>query len=150
MSSEYRHIVRIAGRDVDGSKRLIYGLSMIKGVGVNLATAIVDALNLKRETRIGELTDEMVERIEEAITDPPRHGIPPWLLNRRKDRETGRSIHLTGSDLELKVKGDIDLMKEIRSWKGVRHSLGLKVRGQRTRTTGRKGRVVGVRKKRAG
>jgi small subunit ribosomal protein S13 len=38
-------------------------------------------------------------------------------------------------------------MKDIRTWKGIRHSLGLKVRGQRTRTTGRSGKAVGVKKK---
>ena len=47
----------------------------------------------------------------------------------------------------MSVKSDIDFMTDIRSWKGIRHSLGLKVRGQRTRTTGRKGRAVGVAKK---
>ncbi|MEM4165256.1 MAG: 30S ribosomal protein S13 [Nitrososphaerales archaeon] len=51
-----------------------------------------------------------------------------------------------GADLELAVKNDIEREKMVGSWRGIRHSLGLKVRGQRTRTTGRKGRTVGVRK----
>ena len=38
-------------------------------------------------------------------------------------------------------------MKEIRNWRGIRHALGLKVRGQRTRTSGRSGKAVGVKKK---
>ena len=45
---------------------------------------------------------------------------------------------------ELKIKEDIQREMKIKSWRGVRHSLGLKVRGQRTRTTGRKGGPVGV------
>ena len=65
-----------------------------------------------------------------------------------KDPETGKDVHLTGSDLDLSVKRDIDLMKEIRSWKGERHARGLKVRGQRTKTTARRGRSIGVSKKR--
>jgi small subunit ribosomal protein S13 len=69
------------------------------------------------------------------------------MFNRRKDLETGRDEHLIGPDLVLRNKADIDFMRDIRTWKGVRHSLGLKVRGQRTKTTGRKGRAVGVRKK---
>jgi small subunit ribosomal protein S13 len=56
---------------------------------------------------------------------------------------------LIGPDLTLRTKADIDFVKEIRTWKGVRHSLGLKVRGQRTKSTGRKGRAVGVKKKAA-
>jgi len=66
------------------------------------------------------------------------------MLNRRKDIQTGKDLHLLGSDLQLRVKDDIDVMKETRSWKGDRHARGLKVRGQRTKTTARKGRSVGV------
>ncbi|MEM2901905.1 MAG: 30S ribosomal protein S13 [Candidatus Bathyarchaeia archaeon] len=147
MSSEYRHIVRVCGTDIDGSKKVTYGLTKIKGVGYSFANAVVRALNLKQDVRIGELSEGDVNRIENAINDPAKYGIPSWVFNRRKDVWTGQSFHLTGSDLDLKVKEDIDLMKELKSWKGVRHSLGLKVRGQRTRTTGRKGRAVGVKKK---
>ncbi|HID16897.1 TPA: 30S ribosomal protein S13 [Candidatus Bathyarchaeota archaeon] len=145
---EYRHIVRIAGKDIDGTKKLVYGLTNIKGVGISLANAIVNALNLNPNLRIGNLTEEDVAKIEGALSDPLKYGLPTWLLNRGKDLTTGRDVHLIGSDLELRTKMDIDLMKSIKSWKGVRHALGLKVRGQRTRTTGRKGKTVGVRKKR--
>ncbi len=147
MSSEYKYIVRIAGTDIDGSKKLIYGLTKIKGVGLNLASAMVRALDLKVDTRIGNLSEAEVEKIESIITDPVKYNIPTHMLNRRRDRATGQSFHLIRSDLDLKVKDDIDFMKEIMSWRGMRHSLGLKVRGQRTRTTGRTGRSVGVKKK---
>jgi len=70
------------------------------------------------------------------------------MFNRRKDTQTGRDLHLLASDLTLREREDIDLMRETRSWKGERHSLGLKVRGQRTKTTARKGRSVGVSRKR--
>lgn len=148
MPSEYRHIVRILGTDLDGSKRIAYGLSKIKGVGMNLAHAVVNALNLNPNLRVGELSDDLVSKIEDAIRDPAKYGLPSWLLNRRKDLETGRDLHLVGSDLDLRIRADIDLMKEIKSWRGIRHALGLKVRGQKTRTTGRKGKTVGVRRKR--
>lgn len=148
MSSEYKHIVRIKGTDIDGSKKIVYGISRIKGVGVNLANAIVNALGLNPTTRVGDLSDVDIEKIASAVNDPQKLGIRPLMLNRKRDRETGRDTHFTGSDLDLKIKSDIDFMKEIRSWRGVRHALGLKVRGQRTRTTGRTGRSVGVKKKR--
>lgn len=148
MSEEFRHIVRIVGTDIDGSERLEYGLTKIKGVDVNMAKAILRAADLDPGARVGNLTDKEVQRIVGVLEDPTEHGIPTWLLNRRKDLETGRGFHLVGPDLTLRVKSDIDLMKQTRSWKGVRHSLGLKVRGQRTKTTGRTGRVVGVRRKR--
>ncbi len=147
MSREFRHIVRLMGTDVDGSKKVPYGLSKIRGVGHNYALAVVKAARLSPESRIGTLSEAEMARIEDAIKDPMKHGIPPRLFNRRKDVETGRDVHLVGPDLTLSTKADIDLMKDIRSWKGIRHSLGLKVRGQRTRTTGRSGKAVGVKKK---
>jgi small subunit ribosomal protein S13 len=144
---EYRHIVRIAGTDIDGSKMLVYGLAKIKGIGVSFANAIVNAIKLNPNIRVGELSGEQVAQIEDVINNPAKYNIPVWFFNQRKDLITGRDIHLIGSDLELKEKMNIELMKSIKSWKGVRHALGLKVRGQKTRTTGRKGITVGVKKK---
>jgi len=147
LSREFRHILRVSGTDVDGTKKLIYGLGKIRGVGASFASAIVKAAELRAEMRLGDLTEAEVQRLEDVMHDPAKYGLPPRLFNRRKDLETGRDSHLIGPDLTLKTKSDIDFAKDIRSWKGVRHSLGLKVRGQRTRTTGRKGRAVGVAKK---
>ena len=93
------------------------------------------------------ITEEERERIEEAIYDPISAGIPEWMLNRQKDPETGESKLLTGSDLLLQHKTDIDRMIRKRSWRGVRHSRGLKVRGQRTKATGRRGSTMGVSRK---
>ena len=72
------------------------------------------------------------------------------MVNRSKDLRTGEDLHIIGNRLDLQFKNDIDRMKKIKSYKGVRHHLKLKVRGQRTKSTGRHGLVVGVmrRKKR--
>ncbi|MEM2094774.1 MAG: 30S ribosomal protein S13 [Candidatus Bathyarchaeia archaeon] len=147
--SEYRHILRLAGTDLDGSRQVPYGLKKIRGVGINYARAVARAANVPETSRLGSLSDTELQRLEEVLRNPVKFGIPIWMLNRRKDLDTGLDIHLIGPDLELRTKTDIDFMKNIRSWKGIRHSLGLKVRGQRTRTTGRTGRTVGVRKKAA-
>jgi small subunit ribosomal protein S13 len=147
MSREFRFILRFMGTDVDGSKKVIFGLSKVRGVGPNLAQAIVKVAKVNPESRMGSLSEAELSRVEDVIRDPLKHGIPVRMVNRRKDIETGRDMHLTGPDLVLKIKSDVDLMKDIKSWKGVRHSLGLKVRGQRTRTTGRSGKAVGVKKK---
>ncbi len=143
----FRHIVRIAGQDVDGSKKVVYAISQIKGIGINLAQAIVRVVGVNPDVRIGFLSEAEIKRIENAIKDVRSQGIPAWMYNRRKDLETGKDVHLIGSDLVLRVKADIDLMKKIKCWKGVRHALGLKVRGQKTRTTGRSGQTVGVTRK---
>jgi small subunit ribosomal protein S13 len=147
MSKEFKHIIRIKGTDLDGSKKVSYGLTKIKGIGVSMANTIVKLGNLKADSRLGNLTDAEISKIEDIISDFSKYSIPSRLVNRRKDLESGRDIHLITADLTLSTKNDIDFMKNIRSWKGVRHSLGLKVRGQRTKCTGRTGRSVGVKKK---
>jgi small subunit ribosomal protein S13 len=144
----FRYIVRVAATDIDGSLKTAYGLAEIKGVGVNLAYSICRRLGIDPEMRIGYLTDEEIKRIEDLLRDPKAYGLPSWLLNRRKDYTTGKDMHVIGAELIFYVKQDIEREKKIKSWRGIRHALGLKVRGQRTRTTGRLGLTVGVRKKR--
>ncbi len=149
MSEEaFKYIVRIAGTDVDGSLKTAWGLAEIKGIGINLAYALCRLLGIDPEKRIGFLTDAEIKKLEEAFKNPSAYGIPSWMLNRRKDYSSGNDMHLIGAELLFYVKQDIDREKKIKSYRGIRHALGLKVRGQRTRTTGRLGITVGVRKKR--
>ncbi len=147
MSREFNHILRIADTDLDGTLKVGYALSNIKGVGIRLAQAILRKANINPETRIGFLSDAEVEKLEDIIANPAKHGFPGWLLNRPKDIETGNDHHLIGPDLDLQVKSDIEELKKSKSWRGYRHAYSLKVRGQRTRTTGRKGKAMGVKRK---
>ena len=146
MAEEFRHIVRICGTDMDGSKKLAYGLAKIKGIGISFAQSIIKKAQLNPEIRIGLLSDEDVQKLESLINSREKGKIPSFLFNRRKDLETGTDIHLYGSDLTFRQKLDIDFVRALKSWRGVRHSLGLKVRGQKTRTSGRKGKAMGVRR----
>jgi small subunit ribosomal protein S13 len=146
VSSEFKHIVRIGGRDLKGEKKLASSLADLKGVGLNLAYTIINALKLDAKTRLGFLTDQQISEIGDALQDPSKIGITQWAFNRRKDVETGSNLHFISADLDYAIKSDLEREKNTGSWRGVRHSLGLKVRGQRTRTTGRKGRTIGVRK----
>ncbi|MDG6913841.1 MAG: 30S ribosomal protein S13 [Nitrososphaerota archaeon] len=145
-ASEFRHLVRISGRDLAGGKKLIVALADLKGVGFNFANVITTKLSLDPRVRLGTLTEAQVDQIEQAIQSTTKAALPEWYYNRRNDPETGEAKQLLGADLDFIQKGDIEDERNIQSWKGIRHSLGLKVRGQRTRTTGRKGRTVGVRK----
>ncbi|MCD6504855.1 30S ribosomal protein S13 [Candidatus Bathyarchaeota archaeon] len=150
MSRQFQHIVRIVDRDLDGSLKVAYALTGLKGIGINLAQMILKKAGIDPDMRLGFLTESEIESLSDVIQNPSKYDIPEWALNRRKDLETGKNLHLLGADLELRVKSDIDLMKRIKCWKGVRHALGLRVRGQRTKTTGRTGKAVGVRRRRAG
>ncbi len=149
MSRELRYIVRILNTDVDGSLKVPYALARVKGIGINLGYAIARVAGIDPDLRIGLLTDKQVEKIEQVAKNPVAFGVPRWMVNRRFDPATGKDLHLLGAELELAVKEDIQLMMRTKSWKGIRHSLGLKVRGQRTRTTGRTGMTVGVSRKAA-
>lgn len=148
MSKEFRHIIRIAGADLDGAKKVGYALTGVKGIGIRLANVIAQKAGVDPQIRLGFLPEADIEKIEEILKNPAKYGLPSWLLNRPKDRETGKAVHLIGPDLTLQIKSDIDEMKKIKSWMGFRHAHGLKVRGQRTRTTGRKAKAVGVKRKR--
>ncbi len=147
MSKEFRHILRITGTDIGGTLKMPFALKRIRGVNLNLANAILKKAGINPEKRAGFLTEVEVERIEKIIKELTKFELPSWLLNRRKDMETGKDLHLIRADLDLRTKMDIKQMKEIKSWRGYRHAYGLKVRGQRTKTTGRKGKAVGVRVK---
>ena len=145
-SQEFNHIVRIVGNDIRGEKKMIIGLTQIKGIGYNFATAILDALKINPNSNVGYLNDSEVQAIEKLISDPHSSNFPTWFLNRRKDVETGNDIHLLTSDIDFTLRNDIERERITSSWRGYRHMYGLKVRGQRTRCTGRKGGAVGVAK----
>jgi small subunit ribosomal protein S13 len=144
--TEYKHITRVAGKDIEGSKKIVVALSEIRGIGYNLAQVILQSLNISPSLRIGFLTDKEITEIETAIRNPSHIGIPSWCLNRQKDMDSGGNNHFITSDLDFAVSGDIEREKSVMSWRGYRHMFGLKVRGQCTRTTGRRGGAVGVKK----
>ena len=146
-AQEFRHIVRILGTDSAGTLKVSYSVSSIKGVSRSLANAILKKANISPDLRSGFLTEADISKIEDIVKDPSKYNLPIWLFNRRKDSDSGKDMHLISADLVLRTKTDIDEAKNIRSWRGYRHAYGLKVRGQRTKTTGRSGKSLGVKKK---
>ncbi len=134
------------GNDIPGEKKVLVGLTQIKGIGYSFATAILDSLKINTNSNIGNLSDTDVQAIEKLILDPISSNFPIWFLNRRKDIETGSNLHLLTSDIPFTLRNDIERERITASWRGYRHLNGLKVRGQRTRTTGRKAGAVGVAK----
>ncbi|MHA1490908.1 MAG: 30S ribosomal protein S13 [Promethearchaeota archaeon] len=133
---------------VDGNAKIEYGLTQIRGIGKRFAQAIVIAAGFDSNIRIGAIQEKDLNKLEEIILNPLKYGIPVWMLNRKKDLRTGEDLHVIGNQLEITVKRDVDRMKKIKSYKGVRHHLRLKVRGQKTKSTGRHGLVVGVMRRR--
>ena len=135
------------GTDMQGTLKTVYALTKIKGISLSLSNAILKKAGVNPDVRVGFLTETEINKIEDIIKEPTKYNLPNWLFNRRKDAETGKDTHLTSADLILRAKTDIDQEKAIRSWRGYRHAYGLKVRGQHTKTTGRAGKSLGVKKK---
>ncbi|MDC0193481.1 30S ribosomal protein S13 [Candidatus Nitrosopelagicus sp.] len=146
MSTQYENLIRILGNDIPGERKILVGLTQIRGVGMMFANSIINHLKIDPNSKIGYLNSEQVSSIEKVIEDPQSSNFPTWFLNRRKDAETGKDLHLVTSDIAFNVRNDIEREKSVFSWRGYRHMFGLKVRGQRTRCTGRKGGAVGVAK----
>ena len=134
-------LVRILSEDIEGKMALYAGLTKIKGVSWGIANAVCKALNLDKNRKIGSLSQEEIKKISEFIKNPK---IPGYLLNRRKDFETGENTHVSGTDLELQKEFDIKRLKKIKSYRGVRHAAGLPTRGQRTKGHFRKNKTKGA------
>ncbi len=145
---KFRHIVRVAQTDLKGQKSVLFALKGIKGVGFMFANAICRTTRIDPTRRMGELGDDDVQKLNAIITNPVNAGIPKWMLNKRSDIETGEAKHVLGGDLSFAQQNDIKRMQKMKCYKGVRHYMGLPVRGQRTSSNHRKnkGKVVGVKK----
>ena len=137
-----KSIIRILGADISGEASIYPGLTRIKGVSWSFSNALCTFLGIDKKRKISSLNASEIEKISSFMKKPV--GLKDFLLNRRRDIETGEDKHLITSDLELQRDFDIRRMKQTRSYKGWRHALGQPVRGQRTRSHFRKGRSIGV------
>lgn len=146
---EIKYFVRIANTDLDGKKPICHAMTKIKGISFMFSNMVCTLASIDKGKISGLLTEEEVKRIDDMIKDPVKAGAPLWMLNRRADPIEGTNAHLVTANLTFVQENDIKLMKKIKSYRGIRHSLGLPVRGQRTRSNFRKnkGNVLGVKKK---
>jgi len=150
-SDDFKGRLRIAGREINGHSTIEKALARIKGIGPSLAHSIakiiIKKLKVDENEKIGNLTDEQLDELEKMIYEPKKMGIPEWMLNRKNDPETGENKHLLSSDLDFQKTQDVKGLIKIKAYRGVRHMHGLTSRGQRTKTSGRKGLTLGVQRK---
>jgi small subunit ribosomal protein S13 len=140
---DIRYFVRIGQTDLDGTKSVERALTGMNGIGRRTARIIADQSGIDRTATLGRLDDEDVESIIEHVQGFAED-VPTWLTNRPNDYFTGEASHEIGNDLSLTRQQDINRMQMISSYKGVRHERGQKVRGQRTKSTGRSEGTIGV------
>ena len=143
---DFRFLVRLASTDLDGKNTVAQGLTGIKGVNNRLSRVIVAETGLDQNEKLGNLSDEDIEKLGEALERIDEF-IPGWMRNRQKDNDTGDDVHIIGSEIDLQLRDDLNRLKKIRSWRGQRHEHNLPVRGQRTKANGRTGLTVGVQRK---
>jgi small subunit ribosomal protein S13 len=122
-------MARIAGVDIPREKRVVIGLTYIYGVGHTRAAETLAAAEVDPDTRVRDLTDDEVVKLRQHIENAYR----------------------VEGDLRREIANNIKRKIEIGSYQGVRHRIGLPVRGQRTHTNARtrkgpKRAVGGIRK----
>ncbi|ESP04475.1 hypothetical protein LOTGIDRAFT_198613 [Lottia gigantea] len=144
---KFQHILRIQNTNIEGKRKIMYAMTAVKGIGRRFANIMCKKANIDLRLRAGELSEEDVERLVTVMNNPRQYKIPDWFLNRQKDIKDGKFSQILSNGLDNKLREDLERLKKIRAHRGLRHYWGLRVRGQRTKTTGRRGRTVGVAKK---
>lgn len=144
-SADFQHILRILNTNVNGREKVRYALTAISGIGRRFATIICKKADIDMNKRAGELSPEEIDRLVAVIQNPvSTFKIPSYYLNRQKDTKTGKDEQVVANNLQAKLRTDLEWLKKMRSHRGLRHYWGLRVRGQHTKTTGRRGKTVGV------
>ena len=137
-SNEFQHILRILNTNVEGKRNVVFALTKIRGLGRRFADLICKKAEVDVNKRAGELTADEIEKIVAIIQSPKQFKIPLWFLNRQKDIKTGKYTQIFAQQLDAKLRDDIERMKKMRAHRGLRHWFGVRVRGQHTKTTGRR------------
>jgi len=121
-------MARISGVDLPDSARIDYALTRIKGIGWTLSKKLLDDLKMDHAKRMSTLTPDELAKVSTKVDEIPTEG-----------------------DLVRRTRGDIQRLQVIGSFRGTRHTKGLPVRGQRTRTNARtkrgKRKTIGAFKK---
>jgi len=144
---DFQHILRVLATNIDGRQKVVFAMTAIKGIGRRFANVICKKADIDTKKRAGELNQDEINRLVTIIQHPQQFKIPNWFLNRQKDIRDGKYTQLSSNGVDSKLRDDLERIKKIRAHRGLRHYWGLRVRGQHTKTTGRKGRTVGVSKK---
>jgi small subunit ribosomal protein S13 len=123
-------MARISGVTIPSDKQVQISLTYVYGIGLKTSQAILDGAKVDRTTRVKNLTDDDISRIQEVISNK----------------------YTVEGDLHRTVNGNIKRLKDIKAYRGQRHSSNLPVRGQRTKTNarirrGKKSTVGGTAKK---
>merc|ERR1712061_850577 len=141
---DFQHILRVQNTNIDGNIKVTHALTSIRGMGRRFTDLVLKKAEIDRSKRAGQLSEAEMEQIQTVMANPKNFKIPTWFLNRQRDWKDGKDGQMTSNNLDNKLREDIERMKKIRLHRGIRHWWGLPVKGQKTKTSGRHGRTVGV------
>ena len=142
--NDFKFILRILNTNIEGKRKVPFALRKIRGVGRRFAKMVTVKANIDPKRRAGELTEDEIKKIIDIISKPLEYDLPKWVVNRKKDPKEGTYTQQVANGWDTKIREDLEKMKKIKLHKGLRHYFGLKVRGQHTNSTGRRGKTVGV------
>ena len=105
---------RLQGHLIPDKKSIWIGLTYVYGIGLSTSKKILDKMNIALETKVQDLSEEQMKALTDVLKDM-----------------------LLENDLRREIGGHIKRLKEIKCYRGMRHNLGLPVRGQNTRKRGK-------------
>ena len=144
---DFKFILRLFNTNIDGKQKIPYAIRSVRGIGRRFAHLVTLKAGLNPNARAGELNDEQLEKIVDICNNPLKYSIPEWFVNRKNDPKEGITSQMIANGIDTKLREDLEKMKRMKLHKGLRHYFGLRVRGQHTCSTGRRGKIVGVTKK---
>ena len=146
LGDDFSYIVRIADTDIDGLKPITYGLTSVKGIGIRTSMMICKMSGIDGTRLGGHLSSDEQDLLRSAI-DEYATNVPWWMVNRQRDLESNEDAHSIANEVGMTKDDDVARLAEIKTFRGMRHRSGHKVRGQRLRSNGRRGSALGVQRK---
>jgi small subunit ribosomal protein S18e len=143
MTSEFQHILRVLNTNIDGKRKSMFAMTKITGIGKRFSNIICKKAEVEVDRRAGTMSNEEIEKLVAIINNPKQFKVPDWFVNRQKDFNTGKTSHAVMNVLIGQFRADIERMKKAKIHRGIRWYWGHRVRGQHTKTTGRKGKLLG-------
>ena len=143
----FQHIIRVLNTNLQGAVKTPFAMTSVTGIGRRFAILACKKAEVDMRKRAGELSAAELEQLMVIVSNPRTFKVPDWFLNRQRDPKDGTTTQLTSSALSSKMRDDFERLKKIRNHRGLRHYWGLRVKGQHTKTTGRRGRVATTGKK---
>ena len=145
--NEFVHILRVQNTNINGKQKAPFGLRQIRGLGRRFSVLTLKIAQVDCNKRSGELNEEEIKTVNDIIARPTDYNIPKWFLNRQKDPKHGNWTQLISNNLDTMMREDLERMRKSKNHRGLRHYWGHRVRGQRTKSTGRCGKTLGVTRK---